>query len=251
MACFTTFNITRSHISRVNWKAVLFFYISACGLSYGLHFLPNLNKGILPSHNVFTYGLGPLLAAMLTRLIFRNQGQTITVFGPARLKAIAFVLTPILLSTAIGVPRAGQNEHVYGLLLGLSGVLYAFGEEMGWRGYLSDALRPLPTFWRILLVAGLWFGWHFTFLPDLSAVVGPDSPAFAVFLVFVLASWGLDTLINQTKSVLTIACTHELMNIAIHPVTLLLTLVVWVWLVRTWRKPVVQGGTREGSRLLT
>ena len=236
----TSLRLTRQQLSQINWKAVLFFYVLACGLSWGLHFLPNLNEGILPVHNVLTYGLGPLLAALLTRLVSPNQPRTITVFGSSRLKTMLLVATPMLLSAGIGVPnRAGQNEHLYGVLLGVSGLFYGFGEEMGWRGWLQDALRPLPVFWRVVLIGTMWFGWHFTFLPDLSAVAGPNTPSpLAVYGLMILASWGLGALADTTKSVLVVACAHEFMNIAVHPVALAVSMLVWIWLLRTWKKPI-------------
>ncbi|WP_080056335.1 CPBP family intramembrane glutamic endopeptidase [Spirosoma aerolatum] len=232
-----TLKITRSHIAEVNWKSVSVFYLLACALSYGLHFLPNLNKGILPVHNVFTYGMGPLLAAVSCRFLFPQAPRTISVFGSAPLKTILFVLTPILLSVVLGVPsKAGQNSHVFGLLLGISGVLYGFGEEMGWRGYLQDALRPLPTLYRAILIGVMHAGWHLTFMPDLSGISGGQTNALMVVGVLILMAWGLGALVDTTKAVLVVACAHELMNIAVHPVALAVTLLVWIGLVRNWSK---------------
>lgn len=232
-----TLKITRSDLANVNWKSVSSFYLLACSLSYGLHFLPNLNKGILPVHNVFTYGMGPLLAAVVCRFLFPRQPRTISVFGSAPLKAIVLVMTPILLSAIIGVPnKAGQNVHLFGFLLGVSGLLYGFGEEMGWRGYLQEALRPLPTFYRVTLIGVLHAGWHLTFLSDLSGIVGGQTTGWMVVGVLILMAWGLGALVDTTKSVLVVASAHELMNIAVHPVALAITLLVWIGLVRNWRK---------------
>ena len=235
----TAFTLTRSHIAQVNWKAVGCFYVLACGLSYGLHFLPNLNQGILPVHDIFTYGMGPLLAALITRYAFPDGRRTITVLGSSPLKTILYVLTPIALSVLVGVHnRAGQDGHQYGLLLGISGLLYGFGEEMGWRGWLQDALQPLSTFWRVVLIGLMHAGWHLTFLPDLSVVSGGQANGLIVVGILILMAWGMGALVDTTKSVLVVACAHELMNIAVHPVVLAVTLLVWIWLIRTWKKPV-------------
>lgn len=244
----TAVKLNRSHLAQVNWKAVIFFYILACGLSYGLHFLPNLTEGILPIHEVFTYGLGPVLAALMTRFVFPNQHQTITVLGTSPIKTCLFVATPVLLSAIIGVHnRAGQNEHLFGLLAGVSGILYGFGEEMGWRGWLQDALRPLPTFWRVTLIGILHAGWHLTFLPNLSAVSGGQVNGLIVVGILILMAWGFGSLVDTTKSVLMVACAHECMTIAVHPVSLALTLLVWIWLTRNWRKHwVVRFGQKLG-----
>lgn len=43
---------------------------------------------------------------------------------------------------------------------GVLNIFVAFGEEVGWRGWLLPALRPLGT-WRALLVSGvIWGLWH-------------------------------------------------------------------------------------------
>lgn len=229
--------LTRVQLTQINWLAIGCFYALACILSYGLHFLPNLNKGLLPVHNVFTYGSGPLLAALITRLLFPGQPRTITVLGPHRLKTLLVVATPILLTALAGVTnRAGQNSHVYGLLLGLSGLLYGLGEEMGWRGFLQDALHPLPTGWRVVLIGLMHGAWHLTFMPDLSAIIGGSLPVIAVYGVLILVAWGLGTMVDTTKSVLVVAMAHELFTVALHPVVLAITLLVWTYALRTWPK---------------
>lgn len=231
---------SRSHIDQINWKAVAFFYVLACSLSYGLHFLPNLNEGILPRHNIFTYGLGPILAALLTRRFFPNQIRTVSILGSSPAKAILFTATPIVLSTFIGVHnRGGQNEQAYGLLLGMSGLLYGFVEETGWRGFLQDALRPLPTFWRVMLIGLMHAGWHLTFLSDLSNVCGPRLGEIGAVVALVLMAWGFGALVDTTKSLLVVACAHELMNIVGQPVVIASTLLVWIWLTRNWKKQFV------------
>lgn len=43
---------------------------------------------------------------------------------------------------------------------GLFNSLFAFGEELGWRGWLLPALRPLGT-WPALILSGvIWGAWH-------------------------------------------------------------------------------------------
>ncbi|MBD2755242.1 CPBP family glutamic-type intramembrane protease [Spirosoma validum] len=240
MHMLTAVKLSRPHIAQVDWKAVTFFYALACGISYGLHFLPNLNEGILPRHNIFTYGLGPILAALLTRRFFPKLVQTVSVLGSSPAKAILFMAIPIVLSTFIGIQnRAGQNEHVYGLLLGMSGLLYGFVEETGWRGFLQDALRPLPTFWRVMLIGLMHAGWHLTFLSDLSNVCGPRLGETGAVVALVLMAWGFGALIDTTKSLLVVACAHELMNIVGHPVAIAVTLLIWIWLTRNWKKQLV------------
>ena len=220
--------------------AVGFFYVLACGLSYSLHSLPNPTQGILPRHIIFTYGLGPIGAALITRFLFRDVSKTITWAGTKPLRTTLFVGTPLLLGMAFGVTnKAGQNEHVYGLLMALSGILYGFVEEAGWRGFLQDSLRPLPTVWRVILIGTMWLIWHFTFLPDLSAVAGPRTPFLGVYAVILLASWGFGDAAERTKSVMVVACLHEAFNLTGSPVALGLTLVVWTLLLIFWNRSFI------------
>ena len=233
----TTLKLSRNQFSQVNWQAVCFFYAVACGLSYGLHFLPNITKGILPVHTIFTYGLGPIGAALLTRFLFRSVPKTITLAGTTPWLTALFVGVPLVLGLAFGVTnKSGQNEHVFGLLVALSGILYGFVEESGWRGFLQDALRPLPTFWRVVLIGTMWLGWHFTFLPDLSALAGPTAPFWGVYAGLILASWGLGAAADRTKSVWVVACLHETSNLLGNPVGLGVMLVAWTLLLVYWNR---------------
>lgn len=54
---------------------------------------------------------------------------------------------------------------ISGLVAGATiNALFAFGEELGWRGYLLDALRPLG-FWKASLLIGIIWGiWHAPFI---------------------------------------------------------------------------------------
>ena len=74
---------------------------------------------------------------------------------------------------------------------------------------------------------------------DLSAISGGQVNAIAVIGMLILMAWGLGALVDTTKSVLVIACAHEFMTIAVHPVAIAVTLLVWIWLVRTWGKQLV------------
>src|SRR5690606_10039592 len=56
----------------------------------------------------------------------------------------------VILSQLVMVPIAAITVNAF----------VAFGEELGWRGFLVPALRPLGT-WPALLISGaIWGLWH-------------------------------------------------------------------------------------------
>ncbi len=201
-------------------------------------------------HTIFTYGLGPVLAALITCFLFPSISPKLSLLGTNRGRTVLFVLAPLVLGTVTGVVnKADQNPHLYGGLVVVSSVLYGLAEETGWRGFLDQALQLLPTFWRVLIVGTLWFGWHFTFLPDVSGIAGPNTPsAGVVWLIMVVASWGLGSAMNTTRSVLMMGTLHESMNLVGHPVALALMLLAWTFLLRQWNHPV---GVQVGRLALT
>jgi uncharacterized protein len=83
-----------------------------------------------------------------------------------------------------------------------------FGEELGWRGFLQDALRPLPRHWRYLLIGTVWEAWHFTNRTH----EGPlRNIAFRVtlFLVFCTAlSWLIGEAADRSGSLLVAHTLH-------------------------------------------
>lgn len=230
----------KSSIFRVNWAAVACFYALACAISFALRNAPNPTAGLLPYHTIFTYGLGPIVAALLTRRLFPGVASTVMIWGDKPRRTLLFAGLPLLLGVTFGVTnKRGVEPHLFGGLVVLSGVLYGFVEEMGWRGFLHNTLRTLPTYARVGLTGLLWCGWHFTFLPDLSAVLGPGTPPLAVVGVFFLASWGFGDAAERTRSVLVVACLHEAMNLTGSGLALGLLLTGWTALLWTWRKETV------------
>ena len=231
------FSLSRAQLASVNWPAVALFYAIACGLSFALRHVPNPTEGILPMHTIFTYGLGPIVAALVTRLVYPAMPQRITLLGHRPAYSLLLVVLPLVIGIGFGVTnKHNQDPHVYGGLLVVSGILYGFVEEMGWRGFLHNAFRSLPAFWRVLFTAALWGGWHLTFLTDAAGVAGPGVPIWALVGVFILAAWGLGLAAEQSRSVLVVACLHEAFNMTNSSVGLGLILLGWTILLKIWPK---------------
>ncbi|WP_431978688.1 CPBP family glutamic-type intramembrane protease [Salinibacter sp.] len=82
-------------------------------------------------------------------------------------------------------------------------------EEVGWRGYLQNALDSLPDWQRFGLVGLLWYGWHLSFLSP-TTTIGRESMFLAVM---VLGSLGLGKVAADTRSALVVAGFHLVVNV--------------------------------------
>jgi membrane protease YdiL (CAAX protease family) len=121
-----------------------------------------------------TYMWGPGLAALAVFGFRRlHHPRTITFFGPSRRWSFSFFVLPLVALAIVYAPLVGIRAAVVGLLA-VIGFFNILGEELGWRGFLQDALRPLPRGWRYLTIGILWEFWHFT-----NRTHGPDVSATA------------------------------------------------------------------------
>ena len=201
----------------VNWKEVFIFFIVATAVSAPFRLSWLDMKEILPlpgGFNIFynvLRGIGPLVGFVI--LFYGLKSKTLmtnSFFGINKLASIfAIVVIPIGLAV-VGVPNSmNLNENYFGFLYGAMLVLYAIGEEYGWRGYLQEALRDLPLFIRVLAIASIWYLWHLSFLlPDVSL-----KTHVIHFGALVLGSWGLLKITDMSKSILFASAVHLSFNL--------------------------------------
>jgi membrane protease YdiL (CAAX protease family) len=97
-----------------------------------------------------------------------HHRRTITFLGPSHRWSLAFFVLPLIALGTVYAPLVGIRAAVVGILA-VVGFFNILGEELGWRGFLQDALRPLPRGWRYLAIGILWEFWHFT-----NRTHGPD-----------------------------------------------------------------------------
>jgi hypothetical protein len=154
---------------KIDWVAVALFYFLACACSWPFFWWRDMwpeswvawrIPGFLKTS---TYMWGPGLAAIVS-IAMRGQfhHRTITFFGSAERWAVAYYLVPlIVLASAYALSTGARGPVVVGLIA-IVGFFNILGEELGWRGFLQDALRPLPKVWRYLVIGVLWEAWHFT-----------------------------------------------------------------------------------------
>jgi len=118
-----------------------------------------------------------ILSGLLTVLIRTGQLDTEFTFMQQQLEATG---TQLPISTGMLVLiQIGQA-----LILGpLINIIFAMGEELGWRGFLLPKLMPLGQ-WKALIISGaIWGIWH---APAIAQGHNyPDQPILGIFLMTV------------------------------------------------------------------
>lgn len=168
---------------RVHWPAVGVFV----AISYGLAWLVAsplwLRDGL---RNPLTAPLGflmmvtPAIGALVATLVVLRPAHPARFLGLVPLRpwrrtaayaALGFVGVPllgaltILLAWLLGVAPVEFGAATWSTLatiplLSLLIAVPALGEELGWRGFLLPALRPLGTGPALLLSGAIWGSWH-------------------------------------------------------------------------------------------
>lgn len=231
-------------MKKINLHEIILFYLIVVGVSapfrlglihpekmfqlpYGLNILYSVLRGIGPA-------IGFLVIVYLLK---RDLKRTLSFWGTHRyFSLLAALIIPVGL-TITGVSNlGGWNTHYYGLIFGVTMIFYALGEEYGWRGYLQEALAPMKTLNKILIIAILWYVWHLNFLnPEISL-----RTHVIHFLSLLLGAWGLLKVTETTLSILFAGAVHLSFNILTEVrddfnkriVILLVAIVVWFFLIR-------------------
>jgi membrane protease YdiL (CAAX protease family) len=121
------------------------------------------------------------------------------------------------------------------------------GEELGWRGFLQDALRPLSPVKRFVLIGVLWEFWHFT----TRTTHGWSSLRIAVTLLIsysavIVLSFIIGYATERSRAVMVAVSLHMYIDVLLNNldlyIPLLLALPIWAWLLLTWPKPTAVRG---------
>jgi len=169
-------------MKKVKNELIVFFtlLIIFSGLSYFLIFISKAPKPE-DSSSALALVYSPFFAAIVTRLIFdRNIKQLGWKFGHIKYLGIALMI-PIIYGTVIygiswliNVGEVKEQIYILGttspkgaqvILLCVIGVLVrsigAFGEEVGWRGFLTPRLYRITNFTATSIIIGaVWTLWH-------------------------------------------------------------------------------------------
>jgi membrane protease YdiL (CAAX protease family) len=232
---------------RVHWPAVIFFYVVACAIAWPLFWwrdrlqaswaawpVPEAVKTLLPA-------LGPALGALLALAIFRkHHRRTVSFAGTSWRRSLLFAAIPSALVVAVGVGQ--EQPHLTALFFVEVHIVYAVCEELGWRGFLQDALAPLPPRRRFVLIGVLWGFWQLTTYAY--GGLGPGLVRFALmFVVWIGGSWGIGRAVDRSRSLVVAAMLHLVIVFGENLTTkrglfvLVLSGAAWLYLLWTWPPP--------------
>lgn len=210
-------------MARVRWQFILLYYGIALAISvpfnteiiYKWLILPG---AALPAWHSWLFvpaAFGPLAAAIVCYRLDRTTSRRIEFFGNNRAASIWVALLPLIIFTVAGYVDGGTHGLLYTLTASCVALLYAFGEEAGWRGYLQDVLASLGARQRYFLVGILWWAWHVRFANLFEWTVFP--------LIVIASAFVLGHVAEKTRSLLVVASMHSVvmlltMNGSLSPV---------------------------------
>jgi membrane protease YdiL (CAAX protease family) len=118
------------------------------------------------------------------------------------------VVYPIVLLGIYAPARDVASPHLMGLFAGAHAVLYAFGEEVGWRGYLQDALRPLRPAIRYTTIGVMWGMWHFLTFAGHGSVGSMVLRLLVFYAILIAASAAIGAAVDRSRSLLVATACH-------------------------------------------
>ncbi|WP_077919546.1 CPBP family intramembrane glutamic endopeptidase [Spirosoma sp. 209] len=193
----------------IDWKRIGLFWLLACLISWGGGYLAGalMPAGSWAASRIDTsipVSLGPLLAGLL---VFRRVGP-VSWAGSQPLRSwLILALLPLGWLVAAGTGYDITTDALTrNLLFTVSVLVYCVGEEWGWRGFLYEALLPLPVMTRSVVSGLLWFGWHFVFYKDLLNL----NFALTFLGMILIGAYGLNAAVTRTRSVAVVVCLHAL-----------------------------------------
>lgn len=224
------------------WTLITFSYLMAIGVALIVRsdFFQNLYRvstsGLIVDQWTFLpAGLGTLIAALFARQFDTITPKTISIIGNFGLKNIMISIVPFFVFTGFGLSNTnGLQNNVHAGIFAFVSLSYALSEELFWRGYLQDALRPMNIFVRTTFIGILWWAWHLRFFSvfEWTGFLG----------ICIGSSFLLSKFVEETESILTAAGLHSFIILAttntqsdsnIAPIALVI--ILWFIIGKFWR----------------
>ena len=227
----------------VNWRAIAVFYVLACAFSWPFFWWRDVHtvswKAFPLPEEIKDLTWGPAVAALLVFWFMpATRRWAVSFFGSSRLRSAVFFVAPILCAFVGYRIHAGVFSYklLYYLMIGS---LSTLGEELGWRGFLQGALRPLGRIRGYLLVALMWEAWHFT--SHLKGTLSEVVSRMSIYIPLVIAvTFLLGLVVERTDSLLLAVTLHEWLDITVDSSgtylmwAALACIPLWIWLLWTW-----------------
>lgn len=190
--------------------------------------------------------IGLLIGALISlSLLKRERKLSYSLLGTSPKWSIIMMIIPVILLGIFGVENLNNvNEHYYGIIGGIGTLIYAFSEEIGWRGYLQDELKVIKEWQRVILIGFLWYLWHLSFLTNQDLIANLQFLGWMIF-----GSWGIGKVIDSTKSIIVATCFHMIINIMMFNgymtkgidgssklIILGISIVSWIAIMIYWKK---------------
>ena len=202
---------------KIRWGELIIFYSLSILVSapFRLHLIKMdevipLPYGLNILYRIFR-GIGPAIGFVVVYYLLKSKvNRKLSFWGNNKWYSfLAITIIPASLCIAGVENSESLNKHYFGFLTGIMLIMYALGEEFGWRGYLQQALEPIKLPYRIFLIAILWYVWHLNFLvPEITL-----KSHIIHFAFLLLGSWGLLKISESTSSILFVAAVHLAFNI--------------------------------------
>jgi hypothetical protein len=237
---------------RVDWVAVGVFYIVACGVSWPFFWWRDMATrsweawGAPEILKTMSIIWGPSLGALVALALFgRRHRQRITLLGSSPRYSLLFYLGPLVLLSILGGRSVdGVPPHLVGVYAALVSMLSIMGEELGWRGFLQDALRPLARPLRYALIGIMWELWHFTNRSHGRPLLGVLLTLGISYPALIALSWIIGEAVERSRSLLVAHTIHLWIDlVADSPswqafVTAAVAVALWIILLLRWpQKP--------------
>ena len=191
---------------------------------------------------VVAFMLVPALAALVARIITKQRltigrpsvKTLLLAFIPALVVGAGYAILALIPGTTMTF--LGFEVDAAAILLGIGQAsILAFGEELGWRGYLLPQLRRTRSFFSAnVIVVVVWFIYHVPviFVPGLYS--NPGIPLWASLLFFAVAITGFSFFVGvlweKHHDVWTPTLAHGVWNYLVQGAWPLMFIAVSPWL---------------------
>ena len=195
---------------KINWKYIILFLLIALGLSFLMqtgyfdeYFQAFSNDTFLSGSTYLIAGFSTLIAGIIGLAFHKNLSNRIIILGDEKMKNLLILVLPIIAFSIVGLNnKFSMNKSLYGFAFASINTLYAFTEELGWRRYLQNALERLNINIKYILIAVVWWIWHFRFETQFDLFIFP--------IICIVGGFLLGALADASKSILPVVAMHTL-----------------------------------------